>query len=625
MIIEQFKEYLNKERILEKLLQYYNPKLPYEEIENLKGFLIEFIEKLDDIEFETNNKDYDIISKSYENIIKHQDRKTSGEFYTPLSIVEYILEYIAYNLDNRIEDLKLIDISCGAGSFLIKAIDKLIERYLILLNRKTIYDLNLEEAKLIINVVKQNIFGIDINPISCILCQINIHFKLLKLIQYIQKLDKDFHILLFNVENYNAMKVDVLKQYDFVVGNPPYLFIRDIPNEERDIIDAGSFNTNKGQYDYYQLFIEIGIRILNPNGKLGFIVPDSLLALSNRQIIREFIYNNTKIKHIYYTGPRFDDPVVSNIIIILQRESNITKRENNRIHIKLNDKQEKQISQRIIKNWGYKFLICLNERDIENIEYLSKNFPTLEDLNHLGFQISINRGVELAKTGEIIFCDRCMQYYPVPKKKLKCPECGFELKTEYIEQIVYDKIPNNFDSNIKPFISSINRYETKEIKYIRINKEGINYKDLNIYENRIIIRQLSQDNLICATFNEVFSITSQSFYNLQILQTSIPEFNNLYLLGLINSRLLSYYLFNLFSSYKKLFPRILIEKIKILPIKLPKTEIEKQLAKKIEEKVRSLLNKLDKEIEREIDMLVFDLYQIPKENREYIMRFIENS
>ena len=73
-----------------------------------------------------------------------------------------------------------------------------------------------------------------------------------------------------------------------------------------------------------------------------------------------------------------------------------------------------------------------------------------------------------------------------------------------------------------------------------------------------------------------------------------------------------------FGSYKKLFPRILIEKIKDFPIKLPDNEKEKKKALKISEKVKNLLrsDEIDTsykvEFQKEIDSLIFELYQIPE-------------
>jgi hypothetical protein len=203
------------------------------------------------------------------------------------------------------------------------------------------------------------------------------------------------------------------------------------------------------------------------------------------------------------------------------------------------------------------------------------------------------------------------------------------LNTNSIEKIIVDEIPNGLESDFKPFIYSMNRYVVNELKYMDMTKKGIKYKDLEIYKNRIVIRQLSQNNLICAGYNEN-SVTSQSFYNLKISRSSVPEFNNTYILGLLNSQLLSYYFIKSFGSYKKFFPRILIEKLRKLPLKVPITANEKLLAQKLTDNIKKILKSMKSNrnsmsnLQRISDSLVFELYQINDNDRDYIINYIKN-
>ena len=627
--LEEFLEYLENENLIEYFIRLFENNIKTKE---QRKILYDFILELTNISSQIDSTEIERVSIEflldfYEKKVSHKERKELGEFYTPNKTIESILDNTGYISTNEIGNKKIIDLSCGSGSFLIEAILRLIRYFLFKFKKDRISDLSSEEEKEIINSIKENIYGVDINPISCILSLINIHYIVFDIYKQIKKVEY-YQLPVFNIVNENALTLTHGEKYDFVVGNPPYLFIRDIPPEQRDIIERGDFKTNKGQYDYYQIFIELGIKILKEKGTLGYIVPDSLLVLSNRRDIRKYIYNSGKIQKIIHTGPKFEDPVVSNVIIIFQKEENQNIREKNLIKIELPvSKQFKgnEFPQKHIEYWDYKFLISLNERDFSIVEHLTNNFIKLKDVNKIeGFKISISRGVELAKTGEIVYCKRCELYYPVPKKHLLCPECRSQLKPDNIEKIIYDERPNRNDGEIKSFVSSINRYQIKENSFIDLGKDGINYKDLDVYNDRIIIRQLNQDGLICATYDKEISITSQSFYNLKIRESVISEFNHFYLLGLINSKLLSFYFIKSFGSYKKLFPRILIENIKVLPIKMPKSTEEKQIAHKIEKNVQTLLKTLNRDIENQIDSLVFELYQIKQEDREYILNAMEN-
>ncbi len=625
--MKDFLEYLKEQSIVAILSNIYNKDLDSKNKKESFKNIISILEIINDGEGSSN---VDLIGKIYEENLNYTDRKVLGEFYTPIPVVNYILDVIGYSQENPIEKNKLIDLSCGSGSFIIRAIEILILRFKYLYKIEKFSELTLENAISIIMKIKENIYGIDINHIACVLCQINIHFALFEIYKIIKEYNSAYKLPNFNIYNENALNFTNNKSFDFVVGNPPYLFIRNIPKEHRNIIEKSELKTIHGQYDYYQILLEKGINLLTEGGKLGYIIPDSILALSNRSIIREYIYNMTKIKEIYYTGPKFDDPIVSNIILILQKEIFKKKREKNLITIKIgNNKNE--IVQKTLEEWNYKFLINLKEEDHFIINKLSKNFPTLEDLIDLSeFKILLGRGVEIGKDGKVIYCDTCKKYLPLPRSELRCKSCYNLLDKNTIEGIVVDLIPNNFKDQFCKFIYAINRYRIKDSKFIKKGLAGINYKENNIYEDRIIIRQLSQDNLICAAYEKGLSMTSQSYYNLKIVESSIPEFNNFYLLGVLNSQLISYYFMKSFGSYKKLFPRILIEKIKNLPIKIPKTTNDKKIAIEIMENVKSLVNSsslvgyIRNNIQKDIDKSVFNLYNINAKNQEYILNYMNN-
>ena len=637
--MSDFQKFLIDKGIITHLIKHYGIDLKDKEIINFIHNTIEHLTKIDTKEINHNkekddhNYDLDSIAKYYEKIIPHNQRKTTGEFFTPIQIVDYILKSIGYTDKHNIQDKKLIDLSCGSGSFIIRAINILTKKLITLNNSKEIGESSAKQAEQIINKIKDNIFGIDINPIACTLCQINIYFTLFSLIRIITKQNKDYDVPIFNIGNNDALQLNFNNEYDYVVGNPPYLFIRAIPQDQRIFIDELPLETNKGQYDYYQIFIELGIRSLKKNGLLGYIIPDSLLALSNRKILRKYIYDSTKIIEIYYSGPQFDKPVVSNIILTLKKESDEKKRKNNQIIIKLpltESQTDNRILQNLIEHWDYEFLINLNDSDLRILDHLNTNFPRLDELiENSKFNIRLSRGVELGKEGKVILCDNCKRFYPLPSKDFTCQECMALLNTNSIEKIIVDEIPNGLEPDFKPFIYSMNRYVVNELKYINMTKKGINYKDWDIYKNRIVIRQLSQDNLICASYDED-SVTSQSIYNLKIHRSSIPEFNNTYILGLLNSKLLSYYFIKSFGSYKKFFPRILIEKLRKLPLKVPNTTKEKLLAQKLTGNINEILKSMKSNknsmsnLQRISDLLVFELYQINDNDGNYITYYIEN-
>ncbi len=583
-------------------------------------------------------KNHDFLGLDYQSESNCADRREMGRYYTPLKIVQYILNQIGYSIYSEVENKKIIDLSCGSGSFLIQAVKNLTIRLLFELKVENINEVDSNQALFIIKKVRNNIFGIDKDPFACILCQINMILVLFPLFTKIHEEDELGNFLLFNIKNVDAIEyyssyfpsINEKDKYDYVVGNPPYVFIRDISVKEKNLIDQTPLKTKRGQYDLYQIFIEIGLDHLKEHGYLGYIIPDSLLALSYREDIRRFIYNTTEIKQIYLTGPEFHDAVVSNVILILKKNTNVSLRENNIINM-ISSTNKKRIPQSIIKKWNYMFLLNFSEIDSQIITYLNKKFLKLKELDDkLNIKVDLGRGVELSKEGEIFYCKKCDRFYPIPKNRLNCIKCNVSFNKNNFEKIIVDLIPKGEESNYAPFVYLIERYRVKMLKYINIHKKGINYKQPELYEDRIIIRQIGEKNLICATYKKEYALTSQSLYNLKIDRDSNSEFNHYYLLGLINSKLLSFYFMKSFGSYKKLFPRILIEKIKELPLKLPISTKEKELAIEIQNGVKKLLKSeqnaiLERnQIQDLIDNLVYQLYKINVSFRNHINQYYQN-
>ena len=605
-----FKEFIEGEGIVSKLKKQYL-KHPLEESkEKQLDKLIQKVIKLDDRNFEYQKMDN--FSSIYEKEIVFKDRRKLGEIYTPIDVVHYILKEIGYNEINNITEKTVYDISCGAGSFLIECVKILKKNLYKNYVNEDINILKADELIRIFNEIRIKVYGADINPIACILCQLNLFYSLMDLIESIKAKKPQHNFDLFKIFNIDSITMDLNQKYDFIVGNPPYLFIRDIPFSQKKLIESQNLETNSGQYDLYQIFLEIGIKLLKNNGYLGFIIPDSILALSNRRNIRKFILENTIIKSISIVGSQFNEPIVSNIILILQREFLSSKRIENQVKISNNlNHTTSELPQMLFENLDYKFLVALDVLDIQILEKLSQISKLKDLLKDQRFEILLSRGVELSKEGKTIFCKKCNIYSPLPKSDLRCRSCRSILGKENIEIIIQREQPTVNNDDYRRLLLSINRYKSLEYRYINIKKPGIIYKPEEIYKDRIVIRQLNQDKLICATYNE-FAYTTQSFYNLKIKASQISGFTNFYLLGLINSGLLSYFFIKSFGSYKKLFPRILIEKIKSLPIKIPVTKNEKELAIKIHQRVEDLIKKNDvnPSIIREIDDLVYKLYEI---------------
>jgi hypothetical protein len=128
-------------------------------------------------------------------------------------------------------------------------------------------------------------------------------------------------------------------KYDFIVGNPPYVRIQNLPDDQTAYFDK-IYNTTSGNYDIYCLFIERGLDWLKDDGSLGYITSNQFLAAKygesteNDIGIRKDILNRATIEKVFdfRDAEVFEDAANLPVIIHLKPEEDGEKRNNNDIH-----------------------------------------------------------------------------------------------------------------------------------------------------------------------------------------------------------------------------------------------------------------------------------------------------
>lgn len=104
----------------------------------------------------------ELLSEIYENFLFKTDpelKKKTGTYYTPPSLVEFILnEKLPVNNGETIYDLKILDPSCGSGIFLVESFKRLVKRYENCHNEK------LTDFNKLKKLLTDSIFGIELHP-----------------------------------------------------------------------------------------------------------------------------------------------------------------------------------------------------------------------------------------------------------------------------------------------------------------------------------------------------------------------------------------------------------------------------------------------------------------------------
>ena len=233
-------------------------------------------------------------------------RKEQGIYYTPSYIVDYIVkntvgEYIRTHTPEEIKKVRILDPACGSGSFLIRAYKEL-ENYWK--ENSDFAQLNIDSKEFYskkVEILKNNIFGVDLDPKAVEITQLNL------LLQISEKGEK-LPLLQKNIKVGNSLIDDpsvsdkafkweeefpeIMKEggFDIIIGNPPYVRIQNLQDNEIEYFN-NNFKSAFKNYDIYVLFVEKSLKLLRPNGDLGFIIPSKFVnsdyGLGLRNVISE--------------------------------------------------------------------------------------------------------------------------------------------------------------------------------------------------------------------------------------------------------------------------------------------------------------------------------------------------
>lgn len=638
---------INNKTLKTIISQLYYPECPYEfsvlSVEILGSAYEQFLGKTITI----NNRGKAVIE------LKPEVRKAGGVYYTPQYVVEYIVANTIGNLcdnktPNQVAEIKIVDPACGSGSFLLGAYQYLLnwhkDYYLQNPNKKNPLtpEGNLttpEKKKILLN----NIFGVDIDTNAVEVTKLSLLLKCMEgetqaSIAHQMKMfnervlptlddniksgnsliDTDYYYTQLDFGEERIIKPfswqkaypTVFKNggFDVVIGNPPYVFTRDVDwsDEVKNYFwskfeiskgDDKSRKNQSGKINLYILFIIKSTELLNKNGCLSFIIPNGLLRTTTYDTARKFILERTSIERIVDLKDGVFEGVTASTIIINLLNNN-KKRDtliidaNCKIDGFVDESKTTKITQsNFLNNVSHTFSLYVNPLEQNLFTKISNDNFYLKDI-----------------TDEII--------------------AGIDASKEYIN----DK---KLTSEYRPML------EGKDIKKFQTNFGG-NYvlydrKKLNRArpdyvwqsENKIVVQRISGGSapLVCTIDrNKYLSFNST---NLILIKTAfVIEYPYQLICALINSKLWNFYYSKNFSNGSNLTVNISKTFLEMLPLpKHPNAEIVNKISSIVEnqltlnEEIKTATLDTKKEQikqkieynEDKINSLVYQLYDLTKE------------
>ena len=301
-----------------------------------------------------SNMPQDIIGAVFEELIPPEERHRLGQYFTPEDLVDFINAFCI-----RTRDDYVLDPTCGTGTFLTRAYDKMK-----ILGQR-------EHRRLL-----SQLWGVDIAHFPAELATINLFRQdLSDYANFPRILSKDFFEIRVGQSfqfpppkasldsSFNLIE-QKLPIFDAAVGNFPYIrqelinkrvkgykdFLEKILKEEwlADYPDAFVILENElnefrrsqkidlskvefrpsGQADIYAyLFFHTG-RFIRDGGRMGFVTSNAWLDVAYGYELQRFLLNNFKIIAILESRcePWFEGSAVNTIVTIVERCSNKQER-----------------------------------------------------------------------------------------------------------------------------------------------------------------------------------------------------------------------------------------------------------------------------------------------------------
>jgi type I restriction-modification system DNA methylase subunit len=408
--------------------------------------------------------------------------------------------------------------------------------------------------------------------------------------------------------------------FDAVIGNPPYVDIKGLPSIDVQHIFK-TYNTANNRINLFSVFMEKSLTISNGKRfRFSMIIPTSLLTQDSYKALRELIVKNYQVSNVVRLpnesfGASAGNVKVDTAIIVVQNR---------------NDKSD---LVELIGYAGYDRILNI----VPSEAHLHGNISQLvwENNEDYLWSFSINN----VETSVISKCEH---------NTLSLDDCAYFS----LGVTPYDKYRGHTEQQIlsKAFHSDYKKDDTfkpllagNDVMRYEVNWNGnqwISYgpwlgapREQRFFVNkRIIVKQIIDwtDKRIWATITDAELYNSQNAFNLLEKSDLALE----YLLGILNSKLMSFYHRKKFlDEFKMRFQKILIKDCKRFPIRTIDftNPTEKALHDRMVQLVEQMLT-LHKQLpdartghdqthiqrqidatDRQIDRLVYELYGLTEE------------
>ena len=164
----------------------------------------------------------ELISGIYDTFLNRDDRRKAGTYYTPLSLVDFVLDQ-TLPPESTCPDTTVLDPACGSGVFLVRAYQRLVAAWQQQHGEPpTVQQLG--------EILQHRIFGVDIHPSAIRIAAFSLYLAMLDYVddQAIYDADlrfpplMDTNLLIADFFDPTVREQFAGRSFDRVIGNPPW-------------------------------------------------------------------------------------------------------------------------------------------------------------------------------------------------------------------------------------------------------------------------------------------------------------------------------------------------------------------------------------------------------------------
>ena len=234
-------------------------------------------------------------------VIENKKIKDKCQIFTPESIAIRMLNLSDYT--ENIVGKKILENSCGDGEIL----SIIVQRYI---NECIANNFTTNKIK---RCLERDIYAFEID---CELIQ--------KCIARLNEICSAYGILnvSWNIQCMDFLSANISCEFDYIVGNPPYIAYPDLPKETQLFLKENFQTCEKGKFDYSYAFVEKSYHLLKDNGKLVYIIPSNIFKNVFAETLRELIKRDIETIIDFPKDKIFKKALVSPAIIKVVKGSN---------------------------------------------------------------------------------------------------------------------------------------------------------------------------------------------------------------------------------------------------------------------------------------------------------------